>query len=218
MTASCASGTSYTARGRVLGGAPPAPASVCPGCSTDHRRSLPSSDAAATASVGLFVKLVEELTSSGAVFDARVRRPAISIVELLSSLPSCRPPLRTILGLLPPLMPRSYSIASSPLQYSGVSSQLGDSGREDPGTFTVKIAFALVNRTLPRDRQLRGTVDRNGPEEERGNGLLCGVGGMWQKLSAASGLQALAESAGSLYRSTADTKARLRSLVMDNTV
>ena len=112
-------------------------------------------------------------------------------------------------------MSRSYSIASSPLQYSGVSSQLGDSGREDPGTFTVKIAFALVNRTLPRDRQLRGTVDRNGPEEERGNGLLCGVGGMWQKLSAASGLQALAESAGSLYRSTADMKARLRSLVMD---
>ena len=161
------------------------------------------------------VKLVEELTSSGAVFDARVRRPAISIVELLSSLPSCRPPLRTILGLLPPLMPRLYSIASSPLQYAGVSSQLGDSGREDRGTFTVKIAFALVNRTLPRDRQLRGTVDRNGPEEERGNGLLCGVGGMWQKLSAASGLQALAESAGSLYRSTADMKARLRSLVMD---
>ena len=58
------------------------------------------------------------LASSQQDYIAKVQAPAMNIVELLEALPSCRPSLKSMLEILPPLMPRSYSISSSPLQYA----------------------------------------------------------------------------------------------------
>lgn len=39
----------------------------------------------------------------------------LTLLELLQLFPTCRPPLGHLLSCLPPLMPRYYSVASSPL-------------------------------------------------------------------------------------------------------
>jgi len=83
---------------------------------------------------------LRRLATSPREFMARIQSPAINIVELLESVQSCRPPLWALLELLPPLARRSYSIASSPLQFPPCT-----------GTFSLTFAFALVNRTLVRD-------------------------------------------------------------------
>ncbi|GLD92694.1 hypothetical protein PINS_up001273 [Pythium insidiosum] len=55
-------------------------------------------------------------SKSGAVaFKRFVSEQQLSVVELLHLFPSCKPSLDTLLSLLPQLMPRFYSIATSPL-------------------------------------------------------------------------------------------------------
>ena len=48
-----------------------------------------------------------------------VRVPAVSLMDLLCAFPSCNPPFERLLEHVPPLMPRPYSVASSPLENSG---------------------------------------------------------------------------------------------------
>ena len=55
--------------------------------------------------------------SGRAEWDDFVRKPRRSVLELLSAFPSVRPPLGQLLHLLPPLKPREYTIASSPLAH-----------------------------------------------------------------------------------------------------
>eukprot|EP01097_Dermamoeba_algensis_P011347 TRINITY_DN8784_c0_g1_i1.p1 TRINITY_DN8784_c0_g1~~TRINITY_DN8784_c0_g1_i1.p1 ORF type:complete len:470 (-),score=87.62 TRINITY_DN8784_c0_g1_i1:211-1620(-) len=43
----------------------------------------------------------------------------VGLAELLTRFPSCRPPVEYLLELLPPLQPRYYSAASSPLHHPG---------------------------------------------------------------------------------------------------
>jgi len=45
-----------------------------------------------------------------------VRQPLIGLVQLLQTFHSCLPPVERLLELLPKLLPREYSVASSPLQ------------------------------------------------------------------------------------------------------
>ena len=52
----------------------------------------------------------------------------VGLAELLAMFPSCVPPLDSILNVMPALMPRYYSVASSPI--------------EDP--FVISIAFTVL--------------------------------------------------------------------------
>ena len=57
--------------------------------------------------------------SSRAFFTSVVEAQRLSLIELLEMFPSCQPPLELLLASLPPLQPRFYSIASSPLRGGG---------------------------------------------------------------------------------------------------
>ncbi|KAJ0394625.1 hypothetical protein P43SY_006462 [Pythium insidiosum] len=59
--------------------------------------------------------LVLSSKSGADAFKRFVTEQQLSVVELLHLFPSCRPSLDTLLSLLPQLMPRFYSIATSPL-------------------------------------------------------------------------------------------------------
>ena len=63
---------------------------------------------------------LQELCSKqgGEDYGKFVRGPAISLMDLLRVFPSCKPPFERLLEFLPPLMPRPYSVASSPLESS----------------------------------------------------------------------------------------------------
>ncbi|KAF0717190.1 hypothetical protein AaE_010911, partial [Aphanomyces astaci] len=63
-----------------------------------------------------------------------VESQRLSVVDILRLFPTCRPPLASVLSLLPTLSPRYYSLASSPL-----SSQ----------PHKVHIAFTIVEYALP---------------------------------------------------------------------
>ena len=124
-----------------------------------------------------------QLASSQHDYNARIQSPAINIVELLRAFPSCRPSLMTVLKILPPLTPRSYSISSTPLQYPSSS----------PESFSLKFVFALVNRTLMRDdpgigeavewrscQTIRASSGVGGGDEreegvEGGSNAMCGI-------------------------------------------
>jgi sulfite reductase alpha subunit-like flavoprotein len=49
-------------------------------------------------------------------YNERVRDGQPSLLDLLRLYPSCQPPVDVLLDALPALVPRMYSIASSPLQ------------------------------------------------------------------------------------------------------
>eukprot|EP00884_Botryococcus_braunii_P018195 jgi/Botrbrau1/5059/Bobra.37_1s0024.1 len=53
-------------------------------------------------------------------YDSEVRDGRPSLLDLLLRFPSCQPPLPALLDALPPLMPRMYSISSSPLLFPDV--------------------------------------------------------------------------------------------------
>jgi len=96
--------------------------------------------------------LLRTLAASQPRFSAHIQTPAITIVELLEALPSCRPALSDLLAALPPLTPRYYSISSSPLQYNSASACAAAGPLSSPpATVALTFAFVLVNRTLPRD-------------------------------------------------------------------
>ena len=44
-----------------------------------------------------------------------ITKPCAGLPEILAMFPTCRPPLSLVLGGLTPLMPRYYSVCSSPL-------------------------------------------------------------------------------------------------------
>ncbi|RHZ12203.1 hypothetical protein DYB37_008087 [Aphanomyces astaci] len=67
-------------------------------------------------------------------FQNFVESQHLSVVDILRLFPTCRPPLASVLSLLPTLSPRYYSLASSPL-----SSQ----------PHKVHIAFTIVEYALP---------------------------------------------------------------------
>lgn len=48
-------------------------------------------------------------------FTDLIRQPSLSILDILSHYPSCKPPVEKIIECLPPLRPRFYSVTSSPL-------------------------------------------------------------------------------------------------------
>ncbi|GLH14601.1 NADPH--cytochrome P450 reductase [Gryllus bimaculatus] len=62
-------------------------------------------------------RCLQELCSreGSALYNTRILEPGATIQDVLASFPSCQPPLGRILELLPRLLPRPYSIASSPL-------------------------------------------------------------------------------------------------------
>jgi len=64
-----------------------------------------------------------------------VLEEGLTLLELLGRYPSCAPPLGLLLELLPPLMPRYYSLSTTPLAAAGASS-LG-------------FAFTVVEWTTP---------------------------------------------------------------------
>ena len=51
-------------------------------------------------------------------YDALIASHSYSLLSLLTTFPSCKPPLAGLLDHLPPLQPRYYSITSSPLTHS----------------------------------------------------------------------------------------------------
>jgi len=55
-------------------------------------------------------------------FTAVVEEQRLHLLDLLAMFPSCRPPLAPLLSALPPLPPRFYSLASSPLVNPGIMS------------------------------------------------------------------------------------------------
>ncbi|KAA0167950.1 hypothetical protein FNF27_01853 [Cafeteria roenbergensis] len=58
-------------------------------------------------------------TEGRSEWDEFVRTPRRSVLELFQAFPSVRPPLAELLHVLPPLKPREYTIASSPLAHPG---------------------------------------------------------------------------------------------------
>ena len=71
----------------------------------------------------------------------RVREPQLSLLDLLSLLPSCRPPASLLLEQLPRLLPRPYSLSSSPLSRPGQISWLYTLvTRPRPGLTTSRLA------------------------------------------------------------------------------
>ena len=55
----------------------------------------------------------------GAEYTAKVREPQLSLLDLLALVPSCRPPASLLLEHLPRLLPRPYSLSSSPSDSPG---------------------------------------------------------------------------------------------------
>lgn len=53
--------------------------------------------------------------SGRVLYRQQIFGPRRSVLDLLDGFPSCTPPFEVLLGLLPPLRPRYYSISSSPL-------------------------------------------------------------------------------------------------------
>jgi methionine synthase reductase len=49
-------------------------------------------------------------------FENSVRLPGLSLLDILLTYPSCLPPVEVMIEHLPRLIPRAYSIASSPLE------------------------------------------------------------------------------------------------------
>ncbi|KAM4718460.1 methionine synthase reductase isoform 2-T3 [Anableps anableps] len=63
-------------------------------------------------------RLQELCSKQGAAdYNLFVRDPCLSVSELLAAFPSCSPPLRLLIELLPKLQPRPYSAASSRLRH-----------------------------------------------------------------------------------------------------
>jgi len=77
-----------------------------------------------------FIRLLAEFTSDpneksellnlcsrqgSTAFEETIRFAALSLLDLLLTFPSCKPSLEALLEHLPRLVPRAYSISSSPL-------------------------------------------------------------------------------------------------------
>lgn len=61
-------------------------------------------------------RLQELCSKQGATnYQAFIRQPSISLLEMLKAFPSCCPPFERLLEHLPQLSPRPYSVSSSPL-------------------------------------------------------------------------------------------------------
>ncbi|XP_066458387.1 methionine synthase reductase [Eleutherodactylus coqui] len=86
-------------------------------------------------------RLLELCSKQGSSdYNGFIRDRAISVLDLLNTFPSCRPPLDLLVEHLPKLQPRSYSAASSSLFHPGKLFFL----------FNVMSFEACSGRTLPR--------------------------------------------------------------------
>lgn len=86
-------------------------------------------------------KLMELSSAEGfSLFHEYVVREKRNYLEVLVEFPSARPPLSWLLGMIPPLQPRHYSIASSPA--------------EDP--LKVGLCVAVEERVTPYGRRRQG--------------------------------------------------------------
>jgi len=54
-------------------------------------------------------------------YNHNVLQPHMTLLRLLNCFPTCRPPLAALINVLPPMQPRMYSIASSPLVNPGMA-------------------------------------------------------------------------------------------------
>lgn len=75
-------------------------------------------------------------------YAAQMLQESPTVLELLTSYPSCVPPLELLLELLPPLAPRYYSLSSSPL------------GPNGPGS--IEFAFTVVEYATPSGAKRAG--------------------------------------------------------------
>eukprot|EP00644_Phytophthora_capsici_P014169 jgi/Phyca11/525346/estExt2_fgenesh1_pm.C_PHYCAscaffold_30099 len=117
----------------------------------------------------------------------------LNIVELLHLFPSCKPPLDHLLTLLPQLMPRYYSIATSPLvnptrlsvAFTVVDHVVGEHGLRRRGlctTWLSTICQPLINADESGHASvkipifLRGTQDFHLPESAQSPMILIGPG------------------------------------------
>lgn len=88
-------------------------------------------------------------------YQAEVLSRRVSVLDLLDRFPTCTPELADLLGLLPPLLPRQYSISSSPRR-SGEHLTLTAAVVRGPalsGTGRFEgIASSYLERSMPGDR------------------------------------------------------------------
>ena len=77
-----------------------------------------------------------------AKYKSEILEAELSVFELLQRFPSCKPPLSVLIALLPPLMPRMYSVCSSQ--------------HENPRS--VQVAFSVVNVRMADGRVHRGVA------------------------------------------------------------
>ncbi|KAF4323997.1 hypothetical protein JM18_002075 [Phytophthora kernoviae] len=127
-------------------------------------------------------------------FKAFITEQQLNFVELLHLFPSCKPPLDHLLTLLPQLMPRYYSIATSPLvdttrlsvAFTIVDHAVGDHGLRRRGLCTnwlneicqtvIGTGPTSVDAGIKIPVFLRGTMDFHLPESDQSPMLLIGPG------------------------------------------
>jgi sulfite reductase alpha subunit-like flavoprotein len=126
-------------------------------------------------------------------YKALITEQHLNFVELLHVFPSCRPPLDHLLTLLPQLMPRYYSIATSPLvdptrlsvAFTVVEYAVGEHGLRRRGLGTNWLATtcqpligsdAVATAGVKIPVFLRGTQDFHVPENTQSPMLLIGPG------------------------------------------
>ncbi len=121
--------------------------------------------------------------SSRARYRQQVSGPRRSVLDVLDAFPSCMPPFEVLLGLLPPLRPRYYSISSSPLAAPEICSiTVGVvAGPTRDGCGTVKGICSNYLAAQPVGAAVRGFVRKPGipfhpPDDPRAPLIMIGCG------------------------------------------
>ncbi|CAO3625266.1 unnamed protein product [Cunninghamella echinulata] len=95
-----------------------------------------------TTDIGEKTKLMYICSKQGASQFNAIREQTPTLLDILSTFPSCHPPISHLLDVLPPHQPRYYSIANSPLKHRG----------------KIHFAFNIVEWTSSKGIQRKGVA------------------------------------------------------------